>query len=464
MKRINIPYKKLPLLAILVSGVGLASCKKMIEIPANPRNQLSAGRVFSDSANIIAAMAGVYSDFGVSSGSLLFSSGLITVFTGLTGDELVPGSDIYTAPAFYNNAVLPDNQRVAIMWSGAFKSVFEINLCLEGIASTTAISESLKRQLIGELKVDRAFCYFNMVNLWGGVPVITATDYETTRSIPRSSKDSVYNFIIADLLDAQQKLTANYPSAGRARPNLHVASALLAKVYLYTGQYQKAIDVANTVISAPAYKLESTYARVFLNGSTEAIWQLPANGNYQAVPEASTFQPYNASYTPNYILSPHLLNAFEAGDLRKTNWTGFNTIGSSTVYYPYKYKNLQPTQTPTEDYMFLRLADIHLVRAEALAYRERWDDALADLNKVRERTGLAQVKNVSQDSIGRAIMHERQVELFCEWGNRWHDLKRTNKTDAVLGAEKTTWRPAAALFPIPTIELQANPALTPNPQ
>lgn len=463
MKRINTLYKSILFLVVITSGLLLASCKRMIEIPANPRNQLSADRVFADSANIMAAIASVYNDFGASSGSLQFSSGLITVFTGLTGDELVPGSDIYSAPAFYTNAVLPDNQRVASMWSAAFKSVFEINLCLQGIANTTAISESLKQQLTGELKVDRAFCYFNMVNIWGAVPIITATDYATTRNIPRSSKDSVFNFIIADLLDAQQKLTANYPSAGRARPNLHVASALLAKVYLYTGKYQEAINAANTVIGTPAYKLETTYNRVFLNGSTEAIWQLPANGIYQAVPEASTFQPYNASSTPNYILSPHLLNAFEAGDLRKTNWTRFNTIGNATVYYPYKYKNLQPTQTPVEDYMLLRLADIHLVRAEALARREQWNDALTDINKVRERTGLTEIKNVSQDSVIRAIAHERQVELFCEWGNRWYDLKRTNRIDAVLGAEKNTWRPAAALFPIPTAELQANPALTPNP-
>jgi starch-binding outer membrane protein, SusD/RagB family len=113
--------------------------------------------------------------------------------------------------------------------------------------------------------------------------------------------------------------------------------------------------------------------------------------------------------------------------------------------------------------MLLRLADIHLVRAEALARREQWNDALTDINKVRERTGLTEIKNVSQDSVIRAIAHERQVELFCEWGNRWYDLKRTNRIDAVLGTEKTTWRPAAALFPIPTAELQANPALTPNP-
>lgn len=451
------------LLLIILLGTVLPSCKKLIEIPANPKDQLSKDRVFSDSANIIAAVAGVYSDYGVSSSySPGFASGAITVYTGLTADELMPGSDVFGAPPFYNNAILPDNSSVRAMWSAAYKSIFEINLCLEGIAGTSAISEGLKRQLTGELKVNRAFCYFNMVNLWGGVPVIASTDYKATQHIPRASGDDVFSFILTDLVDAQKNLLPDYPSAGHARPNLYTAQALLAKVYLYLGQYDNSVKAANSVINSNRYSLPAL-SKVFLNGSPEAIWQLPANGTYRATPEGSAFIPYNSTTTPNYLLSPNLVNAFETGDQRKLDWTAFNTIGGAAMYYPAKYKNVEAGQTPVEDYMFLRLADLYLIRAEALARKGNVSDALSDLNDVRNRAGLADLNTASQQDAIKAILHERQVELFCEWGNRWFDLKRTQTIDAVLSAEKSSWKPTAALFPIPTAELQANTSLIPNP-
>ncbi|MBS1601498.1 MAG: RagB/SusD family nutrient uptake outer membrane protein [Bacteroidetes bacterium] len=457
-------YKSSIFLPAVVLFCLLASCKKLIELPANPPNQLSANRVFSDSADIIAAISGVYSDFGLAySYSPTFGSGAITIYAGLTADELVPGSNIYAAPPFYNNAILPDNTNNASMWSGGYRSIFDANICLQGISGSNAISAGLKRQLTGELKVTRAFCYFNMVNLWGAVPLITSTDYKTTQSLPRASADSVLLFIVSDLKDAVSNLTAKYPSAGRARPNLYVAQALLSKVYLYLGRYQEAIDAATAVIGAPGYSLATTLPEVFLTGSTEAIWQLPAVGNYYATPEAAAIIPYSTSSVPNYVLSPYLLNAFETDDRRKSNWTGFTTVDATNYYYPAKYKNTSPGQQPVEDYMFLRLADILLVRAEALAHGNKLTEALADLNLVRTRAGLAAVTTASQPAALDAIMHERQVELFCEWGNRWYDLKRTKTIDAVLGAEKTGWKPAAALYPVPTAERQANPFLTQNP-
>ncbi|MBS1563318.1 MAG: RagB/SusD family nutrient uptake outer membrane protein [Bacteroidetes bacterium] len=468
MKLISFKYKSSFFLTVIIVVSVLSSCKKLIEIPANPPNQLSANRVFSDSADIIAAMAGVYSDFGLSYVfSPTFGSGAITIYTGLTADEFVPGSNIYVGPAFYNNAIVPDNTSSASLWTGGYKSIFDVNICLEGISGTNAISAALKRQLTGELKVTRAFCYFNLINLYGAVPLVTTTDYTITQTLPRTSRDSVFAFIVSDLTDAVSNLTATYPSAGRARPNLYVAQALLSKVYLYLGRYQEAITAASAVIAAPGYSLTPTLPAVFLNGSTEAIWQLPAIGNYYATPEAAALIPYSATSVPNNVLSPYLLNAFETNDLRKTNWTNFTTVGSgagaTNYYYPTKYKNTSPSQQPIEDYMFLRLADVLLIRAEALAQNNNLTDALTDLNKVRARAGLGVVSTTSKTVALNAIMHERQVELFCEWGNRWFDLKRTKTIDAVLGAEKPSWKPTAALFPVPTAELQANPFLTQNP-
>ncbi len=443
-----------------------ASCKKLIEIPDNPRNQLPISRVFSDSADIMAAVAGVYANFGISSGNdAQFASGAITIYTALTGDELMPGGDIYNAPAFYQNNLLPDDQNVASIWSNAYAIIFQINTCIAGITNTTVISSALQQQLLGELEFDRAFLYFNMINIWGGVPIITATDYKVTANIPRALEDSVYDFILSDLSDAQQKLTPKYPSNGHIRPNLYAAQALLSKVYLYRNQYQNALDAANEVINSGKYNLEKNLNNVFLDGSAEALWQLPANSIYQATPEATAFIPYDESYESNYVIAPTLINAFESGDKRKKSWIKYNTPFDphDTLYYAYKYKNLYPDQTPVEDYMMLRLADIYLIKAEAEAQLGNLTKALEDLNKIRTRAKLANSNASSQQDIINAILHERQTELFCEWGNRWFDLKRTKTIDAVLGAEKTTWKPMAALFPIPTPELQSNSHLMQNP-
>lgn len=462
MKQMLFLYKKV-FFAIISIGVMMTSCTKLIEIPSNPKNQLTAERVFSDSTNIIAAVSGVYSNFGATSSYPQFASGLITINTALTGDELIVGPNAFGVTEFYNNMIPPDNSTVRSMWSDAYKNIFQINLCIEGITGTSAISTKLKQQLIGELKVDRALYYYHMINLWGAVPMVTSTDYKITQKAGRSEVSDVLSFILSDLTDAQQALTTVYPSDGRKRPNLYVAQALLSKVYLYLGQYQNAITAASNVIAAPLYQLEPLNG-VFLSGSKEAIWQLPANGTYQQTPEGATFIPFGSDYQPDYMLSPQLLNAFEPNDPRLSTWTGFNTVGGTKYYYPFKYKNNAADQTPLEDYMILRLADIYLVRAEAFAQLDKYPEALADLNKIRDRAAdRTDISTNVKAELLKAIWHERQVELFCEWGNRWIDLKRTKTIDAVLSVVKPSWKPAAALFPIPINEIQANPNLYPNP-
>jgi hypothetical protein len=134
-------------------------------------------------------------------------------------------------------------------------------------------------------------------------------------------------------------------------------------------------------------------------------------------------------------------------------------------YYPYKYKNRLISSATTEDYMIFRLGELYLVRAEAAANLGNTAGALADLNLVRARAGLAAstASAASQPDVLNAIMHERQTELFCEWGNRWFDLKRTGTAGTVLSAEKSGWQPNAALYPLPKVQLQLDELLKQNP-
>jgi hypothetical protein len=110
----------------------------------------------------------------------------------------------------------------------------------------------------------------------------------------------------------------------------------------------------------------------------------------------------------------------------------------------------------------LRLNELYLVRAEARAKQANLAGGLTDLNIIRSRAGLANATAATQESLINLIMHERQVELFCEHGLRWLDLKRTGTVDAVIGAIKPTYKPFQKLYPIPIGEMQKNPSLTQN--
>jgi len=299
--------------------------------------------------------------------------------------------------------------------------------------------------------------------------LITSTDYNQTARLPRASVGAIYEQILTDLMDAISLLPSNYPSAGRVRPNLYTAKALLAKVHLYQGQWQDAYDEANDIIQSHIYSIEDVSVReVFLDGSKEAIWQLPSKNSYQQTAEAQNFVTSDGA-TPRYLVTSFLLDRFEAGDQRRQNWIGTSVVNNENVYYPFKYKNKLAADTPLEDYMIVRLGEVLLIRAEAAAHLNNLNQALADVDILRTRAGLpgSTVDATSQEAVLNAIMKERQTELCFEWGNRWFDLKRnvTAATSAatVLGAEKTGYYADAALYPIPQGQRQLNNALDQNP-
>jgi hypothetical protein len=300
------------------------------------------------------------------------------------------------------------------------------------------------------------------------MPLVTSADYNVSATLPRSSVDSVYLLIQSDLAYARSVLKPAYPSAGHMRPNLYTALALSSRVCLYRQQWDSAALMAGRLISDGVYTLEQDPNHVFLEGSTEAIWQLPANGSYNQTAEAAGFVPsYSA---PNYTVTSFLLNAFEPGDLRSTDWVGtavihnYSTNTDVTYRFPFKYKNKNVFGSTTEDYMIFRLGEQYLVLAEALAHQNKLTEALDNLNRLRTRAGLSGSTATTQTDILAAIMHERQTELFCEWGHRWYDLKRTGAIDDVMKTEKPgLWQPYAALYPIPRQETQYNPLLQQNP-
>lgn len=429
-------------MGILLSGT-FNSCKKFVEVPP-PKNQLVSATVFSNNITATSAMAGIYSNMIRSSGAFGGAQSIASL-GGMSADELINYSSNQNAQQVYNTSINPTNTYTYGIWKQLYQTIYESNAVLEGVANSNGVSAGTRQQLQGEAKFLRAFCFFYLTNLFGEVPLTTTTNYLTNDQLAGATQQQVYHQIIADLLDAQALLSDSYVSSERIRPNKAAATALLARVYLYTKDWQDAVTQATAVINDPAYTLVPLN-QVFLKNSQEAIWQMQP-----VLPGYNTFdgQVFILTTAPtNYSLTGALMHAFENGDNRKTNWTDSIAIGSNTYYFPYKYK-IKTNTTVTEYYTVLRLAEQYLIRAEARAQLNDVNGAEADLNMIRNRAGLPNTTAATGTDLLNAIQQERRVEFFTEWGHRWLDLKRTGQADAVLGNFKSNWKTTGQLYPIP---------------
>jgi hypothetical protein len=455
------------------------SCKKFVQIDP-PNTQLVTASVFNNSATATSAQTYIYTKMATAGVSWNISQNC-----GLLSDELKNWSSNATEVQLYTNAMLSSNNPG--QWSTGYNLIYQSNAIIAAMQNNASISAVIAQQLTGESKFVRAFWHFYLTNMYGDVPIVTTADYTVNEKISRSPQAQVYQQIISDLVDAQNLLNANYVNATdtliiseRARPNKSAAQALLARVYLYTKKYDSAETEATTVINnTQLYNLCSNLSgpnSVFLKNSTEAIWQLstPLPASYNTI-DGSDFilksAPSNTSVAGSTTISPQLLSTFETGDQRKVSWIGTYSTASPAVsyYYPYKYQSYN-SSTVTEYVMVLRLAEQFLIRAEARAYQGELTDAISDLNIIRKRAGLTPYpgSTTDQNAIIAAIMHERQVELFAEWGQRWFDLIRTGAIDSVMGTSGVcqskggTWYSTSKFFPISLTEIGNDPNLVQN--
>jgi hypothetical protein len=459
MKYITTPVLFL-ILFLLASG-----CNKFVQA-SPPETQLETAQVFSSDPNATAAMDGLYSQAMTSPGTIL--NGGISLYTGLSSDELRP-IGIFPAPVtdFSTNTLKSANTYNATLYASAYKSIYHANIMITDLGISPGISGPTRNQLIGEAKFIRALLYFYLLNLYGGVPLETTVNYETNAVAPRMDSSKVYQQIINDLKDAQDLLQEKYATGHadpgeRTRPNKWAATALLARVYLYRKNWQAAEEQATKVISSGTYRLLPSPDSVFMAASPEAIWQLQPVSTIMSTAEGYYFIPPGLQAKAIYALGIFQEQAFEPGDLRKAYWTRNIIIEGITYYYPFKYRVRSGGYPYTEYNLLLRLAELFLIRSEARAEQDNIDGALADLNIIRHRAGLVNSTAAGQPDILAAIMHERQAELFTEYGHRWLDLKRTGQADKVLGTEKPGWTTYSDLYPIPLADLQRNSALNQN--
>lgn len=453
------------ILLLLIGSQLLSSCKKFLEIDP-PKTSLVNETIFNNDAQATAALTSIYATMAAS--SYASGSSSVSFFGGLSSDELI-GYGTYLP--VYENQLYPEFTTYASLYSGPYKSIYTANSVLDGLNISSGISPGTKAQLEGEALFVRAFAYFNLVNLFGGVPLHLTADYRITSKAARSSVADTYVQIITDLKIAEVLLTDAYPTTERVRPNKSAVQALLARTYLYLGDWENAEKYASLVIGKTTTYSLVKLDGVFLANSQEAILQLMPlpSRNTQ---DGDAFIPANLSAAPTQasLSSSFALNTFEPGDKRKDTWVKSYTTSTGTYYYPFKYRVRSAVTTVSEYSMVLRLAELHLIRAEARINRENISNGIADLNLVRQRP-LAGVNsnplpslptNLSKENALLAVEKERRIELFSEWGHRWFDLKRTGRASAVLKPIKLLWQETDVLYPIPDAEVSRNTNIRQN--
>lgn len=474
-----------PIALLYIIAIG---CKKIVNV-SSPITSITGASVFNSDATAIATLTGIYTNLSSANPTTAGGISSLSLYAGMSADELTlwSGNKNLTVLAYYRNALLASSTTTsygAEYWNKLYGYVFSCNAAIEGLNASSGLTPAVKQQILGEAKFLRAFFYYFLVNLYGDVPLPLATDYTKNELLARSSSSQVYQQIVADLHDAQKLLNPGYVDAtmmntttDRVRPTSWAATALLARAYLYSGNWDGADSAASALINNTGQFGLSNIDSAFLRSSlknNEAIWQLqpvintPVTNTQDARAFIIASTGLGAAGNFGVYLSSNLLNSFEVGDKRMSRWTGKITLSGVTYYYPYKYKvNATGSTTPvTEHLMILRLGEQYLIRAEARANEGNLGGAQSDLNAIRARAGLTATTASTQSGILSAIQHERQVELFTELGQRWLDLKRTNAIDAAMSVATVqkggSWMSYQQWYPLPVSDLQLDLNLKQN--
>lgn len=345
------------------------------------------------------------------------------------------------------------NNRIEAHWVETYKSIYGFNATIQGIEKSP-VDQNTKNKNIAEIKFLRAFQYWDLVRNWGAVPLLTKPLSISDNAYTRTSADDVYKFIKQDLKDAITVLPkkSEYSVDNRFRASKGSAMALLAKIDLYTEDWAEAASMADAVINSGEYSLESSFGNVFATSNRngkESIFEIqyqysvqyPGLGNVFPLFAMAPSESGYGYFTPTSDLE----NAYKVqGDSVRLNWTiirnGFPVAGDPAVpkfdgspskdksaRYGRKIYVPRSERTPgrfSKNHIYLRLADIYLIKAEASsAMLMQSTTALAALKVVRDRVGLTTDMTLTGWNLIDAVRKDKRLELAME-GDRVYDLRR----------------------------------------
>jgi starch-binding outer membrane protein, SusD/RagB family len=418
----------------------------------DPQDSIPADQAFKDKAGIERGILGSYSSLQ----SLKYYGRTYLIFSDLAADNLSHPADATSSDysEVDNNAILPENSAISGIWSSIYDGINVANNVIDKVPGMSDMTDKEKNVALGELYFLRALNHFNLMNYFGPIIIKTKPTVGVSNlDAGRESVDLVYAQIIADLTFASEHLQ---PSSLKIRASKYAAIALLARVYLYKGDYDLAYEKANDVILNGGYDMPDNYGDIFAGDqSEESIFEV----DFTEL-DRNRIAEFNFPKTLNgrreVAPAESLISAYEADDERKTYSIAYDGANA----YANKYNDLSKG---ADNVIVLRLAEMYLIRAEAEAHKTGGDAVSVknDINTVRFRAGLQSTPAITMEDLLTAIEKERRVEFAFE-GQRWFDLVRTGRALAILPIVANLNK---TIFPIPSGELQTNksPDMKQNP-
>ncbi|HLF33787.1 MAG TPA: RagB/SusD family nutrient uptake outer membrane protein [Cyclobacteriaceae bacterium] len=476
----------------------LFACEDFLEKP--PQGQLTQAAFPVTAADALAATNAAY--YTLRDGNYHF--GLFPLTDIMSDDARKgsnPGDQESTIGSYDKFQHINTETSLERWWATLYQGIRRANVVIVKVQEID-MNEDLKQQYIGEAKFLRALMYFDLVRAWGGVPLVT--DLNPPLDLARNSEDEIYSIIEQDLLDAiaglPEKSEEKLSDYGRATRG--AAKALLARVYLFLGDFTNVEKYTLEMINSGEYSLEPDFVdanSVLGEQGVESVFEVGALGDKEGIENGGAFYAnvQGVRGTPNRGWgfnrpSMDLLRSFEPGDPRKDKTVIFlgevidgvtilgdgltpdvTLSGSDTLEIEcYNQKTWTPGAivAPTQGHnrRIIRYADVLLMAAEALNENGKSAQALTYLNQVRARarggnnTLLPDITETNKDALRDLILKERRAELALE-GLRFWDLVRTGKAETVLGPLGFV-KGKHELFAVPQKEIDISQGrLTQNP-
>ena len=494
--------------------IAISACTDLTEVP---KDALTPTNAFGNEVEVLAGVASVYANLRST------MDDRYNLAEVSTDEIIVPtrGQDWYDNGRWleiYKHNWNP-NSGSALgdmngAWNNLFAGVARANLMIEIVTNAGGPNSG---PILAELRTLRAWYYYLLMNFFGGVPVVTTRAVEATA---RASRDSVFKFIEAELKATRAVLPATRPASEAGRVTKGAANAILASLYLnaqvYTGtvaaggltkgtaRWQDAINAADSVINSGQYTLEPNWKHNFAPDNDDSKENIFYIANTDAQPDLGMNFPHrtlhynqlNVQGGPwnGFATIAETYNAFNAADKRReiflvgpqfsfdNNLPVKDRAGNPLVFSVNigdetkaaenegpRYNKFTPKpgvpsgSSEPNNFPFFRLAEMYLIKAEALNELNQPGAAIAQVNIIRERqfSPPNPLPATSQAATRDAIFAERLFELTGE-GKRRSDMVRAG-TYVSARRFKTASAPYKVLFPIPQTQIASNPLLTQNP-
>ena len=446
----------------LIVLVSLASCQQLLE--PKPVTLLVDDLVLNEPNDVQPVRIGLYSSFrNMASPNIIAGD--------FTADYIQANGTFTDYIELATKRITANNGAVDALWGSIYGTVYVANFIMERLPTISGVPEATQKQVLAEARFMRGWANFIGTQTYGDIPKVTTANQAANTNIARTPKAEILASVLADY----QAALTDLPDVTSASTNATTNAAYLNKVncraamaryYLYQKNWAQAEALATQVIGSGVYALMPNYSDIVTKDfPAESI--LEVGYNLTDDPGTSSFGLNNLFVGRREVIPSNQLVAAlisnEAGTRSQTiTFNAQQQRGSDNGWTVRKYG------TASEDnnnIVYMRLAEMYLIRAEARAQQNKLtgaSGAVADLNVLRTRAKAPAVALTAQGDILLAVERERVYELAFE-GQRWYDLVRTGRAQAVMSAFSPNWDSHLEVWPIPQREIQQNKALTQNP-